>query len=562
MEESASPTPVARGAGKATHRWSIRFAMVVLVVVILVTSVGGYAGLQWSRAAPVSRLSCAPSVGCGGSENPNDVTLFVPYSVDAGQPYSQVAAGASVLATVGVLDGESIASYSVTWAPGQTVSNSTGLLSYAYSTPGLYTVFATATTADGVVHTGTTHLVPLKVNPSAATVRAGILPIVSLSLTNSSGGRFPWIGAGGSVTVNGSYTAPSAVGVQVLTPLELTIPPGSVQSAVSVGMNYASAKYTFPTPGYFPVTLRVAGADSSGTIYQNYTWGILVGNTTTGLGCSECSMPEATSPHPSTLVYYSLAAGGAITLDPAADYYSVGYEVGQSIDESLIYFNGTDSGPTPTNFVAGAATCVPGSAQCASLYDGNTLVRGDNYTFALDPAAHFYDPYTGVSREVYPVDVMYTIIRAIFYTQVDTVTGYYAGYDIAGPLIPYAGLESTEVNASWDFGPDGEPLHYPYNNTPKWTLDAFAVNDSAFCPSAALAANGCITFHADADGKSWPALLQILTMISIDGIQASGWYAAQGARVPGFDCPPDADSPCLLPGGATSTNSTAPAPSG
>ena len=198
----------------------------------------------------------------------------------------------------------------------------------------------------------------------------------------------------------------------------------------------------------------------SGTLYQNYTWGVYVGATGTALEGAACSAPPQSSPHPSTLVYYSLAAGGALTLDPAADYYSVGYEVGQSIDEALIFFNGTDTGQTPDNFVPEAATCVPGSARCTKLY-GQSMLQGNDYTFALDPAAHFYDPYTGQSRTIYPSDVMFSIIRAIMYTQVETVTGYYVGFDIAGPLIPYVELSPSDVNAAWDLGPGAAPLHYP-----------------------------------------------------------------------------------------------------
>ncbi len=156
----------------------------------------------------------------------------------------------------------------------------------------------------------------------------------------------------------------------------------------------------------------------------------------TGFGCQACAAPHVASPHPGELVDYNVAPGGALTLDPAADYYSVGYEVGEAFDETLISFNGTDSGQTYQNFVPEAATCVPGSPLCTKLY-GSTLVSGNNYTFAIDPAAQFYDPSTGAHRGIYPSDVMFSIIRAIFYTQVETVTGYYVGFDIAGPLVPY-----------------------------------------------------------------------------------------------------------------------------
>jgi hypothetical protein len=154
---------------------------------------------------------------------------------------------------------------------------------------------------------------------------------------------------------------------------------------------------------------------------------------------------------------------------------------------------------------------------------------------------------------------MFSIIRAILYTQVFGVTGYYAGSDIAGPLVPYQALEPKEVSSTWDLGPANAAIHAPYNNTPYYTLSAFAVNDTQWCPAIAMSQeNGCITLHADADGKAWPALLQVLSLISADGIQEAGWYTAQGASVPGFVCNAvNVDLSCLLPGDTNTTNSTA-----
>jgi len=537
---------------------SLRFAIVILVVVVVVVGLGGYVVLQSVQPTTSTQNRCAPLNRCVGPGFPSGLVLFIPYGAGVGEPYPVVAAGTLVPATVSVTGGATIKTYQIAWAPGQSASGSTGSFSYRYTTPGVFTVYANATDADGILHPGYDQLVPLQVHPSAASIGLGYYPGVSLSLVNTSGGPFPWINLGGFVVVNGTYTSPPTDALYTSISPSLTTPPGATRSGLESGPTYASAKYSFASPGYYPITLVVPVSGPSGMVYQNYTWGIYVAADGIALGsaCPGC-YAHVSSPHPDTLVDYDLAAGGALTLDPAADYYSVGYEVGQSIDESLIYFNGTDSGPTPANFVPGAATCVPGSALCVKLY-GQSMLKGNNYTFAIDPAAHFYDPYTGKSRTVYPSDVMFSIIRAIMYTQVETVTGYYAGYDIAGPLVPYAGLSPQDVNANWELGPGGAPLHYPYNNTPYWTLSAFAVNDSAYCPSAAMAQNGCITLHAGADGESWPALLQVLSMISVDGIQEAGWYTSEGADVPGFVCSSvNVDLPCLLPGDATSTNTTA-----
>jgi len=546
-------------------------ALIVMVVVIIIAGAGAYAGLSSVPSSTVRVKTCTPvnSPACVSAvKSTTDVTLFIPYTVGFGQTYSKLAVGTSLQASIGVTGSEKIKTYAITWGPGITASSSTGSLTYTYGTPGLYTLVANATDTAGVLHTGPTELGSLYVNPSQISISKGIFPPLATTLVNSSGGPYGWVSAGGSVTVNGTYTAPPTNSTWAASPPTLTAT-GGTQSGLKSGATYVTATYTFANPGYYGITLIGATVHGTTTYYQNFTWGVFVGQPGVALGCALCHVPTVASPHPNEIYNYEVIPGGALDLDPAADYYSVGYEVGEAFDESLITFNGTDSGPTWNNFVPEVATCVPGSPQCGKLYGGDTLVGpgpggfGQNVTFVIDKAAHFYDPYTGVGREVYPSDVMFSIIRAIFYTQFETVTGYYVGFDIAGPLVPYQGLEPTEVNSNWDLGAGNAPIHAPYNNTPSYTLGAFGVNDSN-CPAIAMSQdNGCITFHASADNKAWPALLLILSIISADGIQEAGWYTQQGADVPGFDCPglalstPNPDLPCLLPGDTSTTNSTA-----
>ncbi len=532
-------------------------AAIIMAVVVVIGGVGAYAALSAVPSSTSTTSSCSPASICKGSSSTNDVTLFIPYTVGYGQTYSQISLGSSVPATVGVTGTEKITSFDLTWAPGVSQSGSTGSFSYVYSTTGLYTLVANATASNGAVHTGSSELVSLLVNPNSEQVTNGYSPTVTATLTNSSSGHYGWVSAGGSVTLSGVYSKLPANTAYTAAAPTLSVPAGVTQSNLVSTSTSVSATYTFPSAGYYGVTMVVSSSNGGAPVYQNYTWGIYVGSLGVSLGCALCSSPTEASPHSNTFYNYEVVPGGAETLDPAADYYTVGYEVGQAFDETLVAFNGTDSGTGYQNFVPEAATCVPGSPQCAALYGGNTLVDGNNYTFAIDPAAHFYDPSTAKSREIYPSDVMFSIIRDLFGTQIYGTTGDYAGFDIAGPLIPYSGLTPYEVNSSWDLGPGDTGLHAPYNNTPLYVLDSMAVNDSAFCPAAALAANGCITFHADADNESWPALLQILAIGSLGGIEASGWYNAQGATVPGFVCNGGKDAPCLLPGGTTSTTQTA-----
>jgi len=532
-------------------------AAIIMAVVVVIGGVGAYAALSAVPSSTNTTTSCQPASLCKGSSATNDVTLFIPYTVGYGQTYSQIAVGTSIPATVGVTGSEKISSFDMTWGPGNSATSATGAFSYAYTNTGLYTLVANATTSSGAVHTGTGQLVSLQVNPNSDQVVNGYSPTVAATLTNGSGGHYGWIGAGGSVTLSGVYSSAPANTSYASAPPTLSVPSGSTQSGLVSTATSVSATYTFANAGYYGVTMTVSSSSGAKTVYQNYTWGIYVGITATGLGCALCSVPTEASPHSNSFVNYEVIPGGAETLDPAADYYTVGYEVDQGFLETLVAFNGTDTGPDAANFVPEAATCVPGSAQCNSLY-GSTLVQGNNVTFVLDPAAHFYDPYTGTSRHVYPVDVMFSIIRSLFGSQIYGSTGDYAGFDIAGPLIPYQGLVPSEVNSSWDLGPGATGLHAPYNNTPYYVLNSMAINDSAYCPTSggSFVGEGCITFHADGSGESWPALLQILAIPSLGGIEDSGWYAAQGAVVPGFDCGGQ-NYACQLPGNVNTTTATA-----
>jgi hypothetical protein len=532
-------------------------AAIIMAVVVVIGGVGAYAALSAVPSSTNSTSSCTPASICQGSSATNDVTLFIPYTVGYGQTYSQIAVGTSIPATVAVSGTEKISSFAMTWGPGAAATSDTGDFSYAYTNTGLYTLVANATTTTGAIHTGTGQLVSLQVNPNSDQVVNGYSPTVAATLTNGSGGHYGWIGAGGSVTVSGVYTAaPANTSYSAAAPT-LSVPTGSTQSNLASTSTSVSATYTFANAGYYGITMTVSSSFGSAVVYQNYTWGIYVGVTATGLGCALCSVPTEASPHSNTFYNYEVVPGGAETLDPAADYYTVGYEVDQAFLETLIAFNGTATGPSYQNFLPEAATCVPGSPQCTSLY-GNSLVQGNNVTFVLDPAAHFYDPGTGTSRQVYPADVMFSIVRDLYGSQIYGSTGSYAGFDIAGPLIPYIGLVPSEVNASWDLGPGSTGLHAPYNNTPYYVLNSMLVNDSAFCPTSGgqFVGEGCITFVADGSGEAWPALLQILAIPSLGGIEDSGWYAAQGATVPGFQCGGQ-NYACLLPGGVTTTTATA-----
>ncbi|HYA57525.1 MAG TPA: hypothetical protein VEH57_03565, partial [Thermoplasmata archaeon] len=323
-------------------------ALLVLVVIVIIAGAGAYGGFSSVPSTTKQVKSCEPikSPACVTSTNTtNDVTMTIPFTIGYGQTYAEISVGTSLQASVGVTGSETIKSFSVTWGPGIVTTGSTGAQTYTYGTPGLYTLVANATDTKGVVHNGPGNLVPLLVTPSSGSITNGYFPRLSTTLTNSSGGDYGWIGAGGTISVNASYAAPPANALWSTKAPSLTATGGS-QSSPKSGATYAGATYTFATPGYYGITFVGPSTDGTQTLYQNFTWGVYVGQTASGLGCVLCKVSGQASPHKNYLYNYEVIPGGALSLDPAADYYSVGYEVGEAFDETLISFNGTDSGPT------------------------------------------------------------------------------------------------------------------------------------------------------------------------------------------------------------------------
>jgi hypothetical protein len=256
-------------------------------------------------------------------------------------------------------------------------------------------------------------------------------------------------------------------------------------------------------------------------------------------------------PHPGTLEIWESSSGGPETVDPSICYYAVCDEPISNVYETLVAYNGSDDGPTPTNFVPELATCVPGSIECAAQFGGNDLVWTNNstgapeyYTFEIDSGARFYDAAHGASWPVYPSDVVFTFARTMGFSdlQFEEQTN---GWINTQDLVPTG-------NFSWDAG-----IHAPLNNTPGHILDAFLVNDSTYCPtSVVVSTHGCVTFKVSASGLGWPFFLELVADNLGASIEPCGWYTYQGGSVPGFlgTNASYGDGPCLLPGGTTNTS--------
>ena len=321
-------------------------------------------------------------------------------------------------------------------------------------------------------------------------------------------------------------------------------------SKVNASMVYRSAGLTAIIVAALmlgSVVVPVAGL-SNGTAASTAPLTPVGATTPATASTAPISAPSSNGPHPGTLDVYEVAPGGGKTEDPSAAYDTVSAEPIFNVYQTLVAYNGSST----TQFVPQLATCVPGSAQCTALY-GSTLIQNNAttgypqyFTYVLDSAAQFYDPSTGGHWGVYPSDVMFTLSRTMSFAELPGV-GTQPGWIQTQALLPYG-------SASYDGG-----IHNPWNNTPGNVLSSMLVNDSAFCPAAAMSQHGCITFNAAGSGTDWPFFQQLMADPMGAGIEPCGWFTYVGAGVPGFTGTGAAngDGPCLLPGGATSTSQPA-----
>ncbi|MFZ0892783.1 MAG: hypothetical protein WB778_00750 [Thermoplasmata archaeon] len=544
-----------RQTGRATRwRLSFRNAIVIMVIVIVVVGGLGYFVLNATGGGATNVVTtCASTSPCPGRYAAHDVTLFEPYTPGFSQNLLQMTQGQNLPVTVGVTGPETVNNYSVNWGDGTTSSASTPTMTHSFSTVGTYTLSAYALVGSAL-HDGPEQLYPIEVTPSIENVDLGYYPAIVANLTNGTTGTgfpFGWLEGSGSVKVSATISGAPLNPSFTTGPMAL-ISSGGLQSDLMLNSTSASAIYSFSDRATSievnTVTLVVPILGPISGLYSNYTWTVVVTPPGIAPGCDRCHPTAATSPHPGTIDNYEWAPGGAVSLDPSIDYEYVGLEVISNVYQSLIGYNGSETGPSYSDFQPEAATCVPGSPQCAALYGGTTLQSGNFFTFVINPASRFYDPTTSKSWPVYPSDVIFTLARTMGFS---LLPGYGSnpGWIVTQSLLPSG-------NYTWDGG-----IHGTFNNTPGQILSSMFVNDTsatlggAACPAAALSgADGCITFNATGGGHGWPFFLELIEDAEGGSIEPCGWFTVQGASVPGFTPTDGADSPCTLPGGATSTS--------
>jgi peptide/nickel transport system substrate-binding protein len=524
-------------------------AAVLLVVVIVIVGAGAYFAFNSSgQPTTASTQTCQPknSAGCGAFSTTHDLGLLVPlHAAQTGTP---------IPFTVTHPSNEVPSSFKINFGDGSAPFVGTNpTADHVYTSAGQYVVAGSALIGS-TWHDSLRGLVTVSITASYAAVGAGDLPgVLGTVLANSStaSGATTLIHTNGFVTVSGSYSA------QPTNPAWTSKAPslqssGGTSSGLSSSSSSASGTFTYSANGTYTITFVGSSSSGSSTQYQNFTWTVIVGNPGDPLGVAGAG--AARSPHPGQLVVYELAPGGATSLDPAVDYETVGYETILNVYETLISYNGSQTGPTYGSYIPNIATCVPGSPLCNTLYPGtNSLIttNGQYYTFVISKSAHFYDPATKASWNVYPTDVLFSVARTMGFADLPC-SGCNNGWILTQALLP------SPPDPSWDGG-----IHAPYNNTPGNIFGSVLVNASAYCPSTAMSQdNGCVTFNVHGGGIAWPYFLELIADTLGGGIVSCGWASAstQAQAIPGWTegaISGSGDQPCKLPGGATSSDSSA-----
>ncbi len=553
---------------RACRRATTAAAVVFLILVVLLVGGVGYFGLSAAtpKSTPGSEVTTVPPPTCSPptavyctapSSRPNDVTLTVPVQAGYGRTVASVTEGTTVLAELAVSRGEPVNTWAVTWGDGSYTASGTHTLAHAFTGLGTYVLSGHAVV--GVVeHNGTGYLFPISVTPSITNLMNGEFPVIDANFSNGtheSTPSQPWLQGSGTVTVSATYTSLPSDSAWVPAAATLITSGGSL-TTTSSGVTGVSGTIDFPAPGDYQITMvgPIQNILSHAIVYQNYTWTVFVSPTNEVPGCGSCysvpGLPVGPSdPHPGTIDTYEVAPGGATSIDPAVDYESVGYEVIANIYQTLVYYNGSST----SSFMPEIASCVPGTAQCSTLYGNDLIVNSvsglpEYWTFVIDRNANFYDPAHRVAWGVYPSDVMASLGR----------TASFADLPFFAAQPGWIQTQSYVNNGQGEF--DGG-MHFPYNTTPRGILSGLLVNDSTYCPSIAITQeHGCLTVNAWGGGVDWPYLLQLLADPDGGAIEPCGWFGAQGAGLPGFTTTAaNGDGPCALPGPANggTTNSAA-----
>lgn len=472
------------------------------------------------------------------------IDFQLPGSVRAASTHSLVVTAANVTSLQGdpvqfsVAVPSGVTAISIVWqfGDGSTSTTSSSSITHTFLDPGRYLIYVNVSTSTGVYYDNLQSLLYFAVQASFVSDSAGTLALPDGAIqgnTTSNLNAEADIAPAGSVLVadwiddgpsnpywNETLPSYALSGSAKAAGATLSTPVVSIGGIDGVGVSFPAGAATGSYYLMFnETTTQVYGGSASETSTFEFT--VFVG---TGLGVVAPSIPV--SPHKGVLNFYLPDPNtGQVLTDPAVSYISSEADLDMNIYQTLVTYNGSQTGPDPSDFVPDLAMCVPGPG-CQKMYQTSLVSSSGDWTFVINPNATFYNSTTGAHYPVFPNDVAFSIARACLVT--DNTWQFHGSWVLCQALLP-----NSTANAAWDGG-----LHYPLNNTPSNILASMTVNESGICTGAmqnGLSGNGCITFHTSLSGAAWPEMLELLASPYGGSVVSCRWATNVGYGLPGWE---------------------------
>ena len=332
--------------------------------------------------------------------------------------------------------------------------------SHAYATAGTYFVGSQANLSGGSSVNNFDALYVMTVGPPKDLTTRDSLGVIAINRTASAPGApliaaGKWIAAVGSVQQAPSYTfsvktTPSLGTTQwdnyswAVQALSFSFGDGAAP-VFNISDQPYRINHTYASAGIYQLALAVAtqnqtmrttcdvtGCSSTPLTnvmpFQIHT--TVVGQTI-AVGTYKLLTYSGSVVNPGLVVVQEAVTGSYTTLDPGADYESVGFETIANTYQTLLWYDGTKSDV----FVPVLADKIP------STTDGSISADHKTYTFHLRPGAKFAD-----GTAVTPWDVKYSFTRTMLFVFGDPFTSGWIQSQYLLPSISHADLTFDNVN--------------------------------------------------------------------------------------------------------------------
>ncbi|MEM3316385.1 MAG: ABC transporter substrate-binding protein [Metallosphaera sp.] len=391
---------------------------IIIAIIIIIAAIAGILLITSSshKTTIAQAISIAPTSFAVGQGSPITFTIY------------NVIPNSNIVLYLG--NGEAL---------NQTATSNVVELSYTYSQPGTYLVYAEEYVNGKQVENTSNALLEVQVLGLLNSSATQYLSIPVVSFDTAKNPTAPIVQAGTPVFFYGGYLQPPSG--QNMTILKYVWDFGNNQTA-TVNANSTTfdpvinpVNVTYTKPGLYTVTLTLVTQNvSSGQTYQYQTYQTVA---VAGQGVSySLKLFNGTVPNPGVITVAENVPGGPYSFDPQIDYESVGFEVVSNIFMTLLLYNGSST----TTFIPYAASEIP-TVQNGGIQDNYTV-----YVFHIRTGLHFSN---GDNLTAY--DVWYSMIRALLFVggSPGTPDWILAQYLVPGATIGVPIVTSSNMNQAY-----------------------------------------------------------------------------------------------------------------